>query len=151
MDDCIFCQIARGEAPCHKVWEDDKHLAFLGIFPNTKGMTVVIPKEHYSSYAFELPTEALSDLVAAAAKVGKLLDSKMDDVARTAMVFEGYGVDHVHAKLFPLHGTAGNEEWKPFHSSVDKYFDQYEGYVSSHDWKRADDEELAELAAHIRG
>lgn len=150
MDDCIFCQIARGEAPCHKIWEDDKYMAFLGIFPNTKGMSVVIPKEHYSSYAFELPAEVLSGLTAAAAKVGKLLDSKLDGVARTAMVFEGYGVDHVHAKLFPLHGTTGSEEWKPFHPNVDKYFEQYEGYVSSHDYKRADDAELAQLAEHIR-
>ncbi|WP_404881425.1 HIT family protein, partial [Klebsiella pneumoniae] len=26
---CIFCQIVAGKAPCHKVWEDEHHLAFL--------------------------------------------------------------------------------------------------------------------------
>lgn len=25
---CIFCQIVEGKAPCHKVWEDEHHLAF---------------------------------------------------------------------------------------------------------------------------
>ena len=44
---CIFCQIVEGKAPCHKVWEDEHHLAFLSIFPNTDGFTVVIPKKHY--------------------------------------------------------------------------------------------------------
>ncbi len=41
---CIFCQIVEGKAPCHKVWEDEHHLAFLSIFPNTDGFTVVIRK-----------------------------------------------------------------------------------------------------------
>jgi len=150
MDDCIFCKIVKGEVPCHKIWEDEKHLAFLGIFPNTEGMTVVIPKKHYSSYAFDLPEDGLKDLVVAAKKVGKLLDKKLEDVGRTAIVFEGFGVDHVHAKLFPMHGTADMKNWKPIHSTINKYFDKYEGYVSSHDSERADDEKLAELAKKIR-
>ncbi|WP_197734991.1 HIT family protein [Photobacterium damselae] len=41
---CVFCEIVKGKLPCHKVWEDDKHLAFLSIYPNTKGFTVVILK-----------------------------------------------------------------------------------------------------------
>lgn len=55
---CIFCQIVRGEAPCHKIWEDDEHLAFLSIYPNTDGFSVVIPKRHYPSYAFDMPDDA---------------------------------------------------------------------------------------------
>ena len=35
--DCIFCKIVSGEMPSHKIWEDDRHLAFLSIFPNLKG------------------------------------------------------------------------------------------------------------------
>ncbi len=149
-DDCVFCKIVAGEIPCHKIWEDDKHLAFLSIFPNTDVTSVVIPKEHYSSYAFDLDEDVLKDLVVAAKKVGKLIDSKFDDVGRTAMVFEGFGVDHVHAKLFPMHGTADMSKWKPIVSEQDKFFDQYEGYISSHDCKKADDEKLAELAEKIR-
>jgi histidine triad (HIT) family protein len=147
---CIFCKIVKGDLPCHKIWEDEEHLAFLSIFPNTDGFSVVIPKKHYSSYAFDLPPAVLSKLAVASAKVGKLLDSKLEDVIRTGMIFEGFGVDHVHAKLFPMHGTK-IKDWKPLHSNVDKFFTKYEGYISSHDYQRADDKKLAELAKKIRG
>lgn len=147
--DCIFCKIVEGEAPSRKIWEDENYLAFLSIFPNTEGTTVVIPKKHYGSYPFDLPDNVLSDLILATKKVAKLLDSKLDDVGRTAMVFEGFGVDHVHSKLFPMHGTK-MKEWRPIESKVDKYFDKYEGYVSSHDYKRADDEKLSGLANKIK-
>lgn len=150
MIDCIFCKIVKGESPSHMVWEDDKYVAFLSIFPNTDGTTVVIPKAHYTSYPFDLSNEELSGLILAAKKVAKLLDSKLEDVGRTAMVFEGFGVDHVHAKLFPMHGTANTKEWKPIKSNVDKYFNEYEGYISSHDYKREDDAKLVSLAKKIK-
>ncbi|MBY0473365.1 HIT family protein [Patescibacteria group bacterium] len=148
--DCIFCKIVAGEELSHKVWEDEKFLAFLSIFPNTQGTTVVIPKEHFPSYAFDLPDTVLTELMLATKKVAKLLDSKLEDVGRTAMVFEGFGVDHTHAKLFPMHGTANMAEWKKIESSLDKYFDQYEGYISSHDHKRETDATLDELARRLR-
>jgi diadenosine tetraphosphate (Ap4A) HIT family hydrolase len=148
-DDCIFCRIITGKSACHKIWEDEKHLAFLTIFPNTEGFSVIIPKIHYSSYAFDLPDEVLTDLTLAAKKVGKLIDSKLPDVGRTALVYEGYGVDHVHAKLIPLHGTKTNE-WQSHKSQNDKYFEKYEGYICSHDCKRADDTYLSNLAKKIR-
>lgn len=147
---CIFCEIVKGKAPAHTIWEDEKHLAFLSIFPNTEGFSVVITKEHYPSYIFDVPQDVMTELVLATKKVAKLLDVKLDDVGRTAMVFEGFGVDHVHAKLFPMHGTANMAEWKPIKSKVEKYFDQYEGYISSHDYKRENDEKLAALARKIK-
>ncbi len=150
MEDCIFCKIVEGKVPCHKIWEDENHLAFLSIFPNTEGFSVVIPKRHHPSYAFDLPDKVLSDLVLASKKVGRLIDSKLEDVGRTGMIFEGFGVDHVHAKLFPMHGTADMEEWEELKSNVDKFFKKYEGYISSHDYKREDDERLRELAKKIR-
>jgi histidine triad (HIT) family protein len=150
MDECIFCKIVSGAVPSHKIWEDDEHIAFLTIYPNTEGVSVVIPKKHYSSYPFNLPDDVLTSLVLASKKVAKLLDTKLDDVGRTAMVFEGFGVDHVHSKLFPMHGTKMSE-WKPINSSIEKYFEKYEGYISSHDANREDDEKLAKLAEKIRG
>lgn len=148
-DDCIFCRIAAGESPCHKIWEDEKHLAFLTIFPNTEGFSVVITKDHQPSYLFDLDDEVMIGLVRAAKETAKLIDSKLEDVGRTGMIFEGFGVDHIHAKLFPMHGTK-SDQWMQRKSNVDKHFDQYEGYVSSHDYKRADDETLARLAEKIR-
>lgn len=150
-EDCIFCKIVKGEAPCHKIWEDDKHLAFLSIFPNTEGFSVVITKEHYGSYFADLSEDVLSGLVNAAKNVSKILDSKLEDVGRTGMMFEGFGVDHIHAKLFPMHGTSDMGEWKQLKSDINKYFEKYEGYISSHDFERADDKKLAELAKKIRG
>ncbi len=150
MENCIFCKIARGEIPCHKIWEDKKHLAFLSIFPNTEGFSVVITKDHFPSYAFDNDDSVLKDLIVATKKVAKLIDSKLTDVGRTGMIFEGFGVDHLHCKLFPMHGTKDMTKWVPLKSNIDKYFEKYEGYISSHDYKRADDAKLAELARKIR-
>ena len=147
---CIFCKIVEGKALSHKIWEDKKHLAFLSIFPNTEGFSVVITKKHYSSYAFDLPKNVLVDLLLATKKVAKLLDTKLEDVGRTGMIFEGFGIDHIHAKLFPMHGTANMKEWSKIESKIDKFFEKYEGYISSHDHKRADDKELSGLARKIR-
>lgn len=150
IEGCVFCDIVTGTSPSHKIWEDDSFLAFLSIFPNTEGVTVVITKDHYPSYAFDLPEEILKELIIASKKVAKLLDSKLVDVARTALVFEGYGVNHIHTKLFPMHGTADLTVWKPLHSKMTTYFEKYPGYISSHDSERADDKKLAQLAKKIR-
>lgn len=150
MQDCIFCKIVKGELPCHKIWEDKNHLAFLSIFPNTEGFSVVVTKKHYPSYIFDLPENVLRNLVLAAKKTAKLLDAKLGDVGRTGLIFEGFGVDHIHAKLFPMHGTK-DKNWQARHSNINKYFEKYEGYISSHDGPRADDEQLAKLAEKIRG
>jgi histidine triad (HIT) family protein len=40
----IFAKVLRGEIPCVKVYEDEATLAFMDIFPQSKGHTLVIPK-----------------------------------------------------------------------------------------------------------
>ena len=148
---CIFCQIAQGKAPAHVIWEDEKHMAFLSIFPNTEGFTVVIPKKHYGSYAFDQTDAVLCDLTLATKKVARILDAYYDDVSRCGMFFEGFGVDHLHSKLFPMHGTGNIAKWAMIESEkFDRYFPQYPGYLSSNNAGRADDQELAALAAKIR-
>jgi diadenosine tetraphosphate (Ap4A) HIT family hydrolase len=149
-DDCIFCQIVEGKMPSHKIWEDEKHLAFLSIFPNTPGFSVVITKDHYPSYLFDLDDQVLCDLTIAAKKVGKLLDAKLDDVGRTGLMAEGFGVDHVHLKLFPMHGTKDMNKWRPIESSQKVFYEKYPGFLSSNDYERADDDELGQLAEKIR-
>ncbi len=44
-NDNIFAKILRDELPCHRVYEDDKTLAFLDIMPRSDGHTLVIPKQ----------------------------------------------------------------------------------------------------------
>lgn len=153
INETIFHKIVRGEVPCHKVWEDEKFLAFLSIFPNTEGVTVVIPKEYQSSYFADVDDTTLSELIIASKKVAKILDARLDNVGRTAFVFEGFGVDYLHAKLFPMHGTGDMKEWKPIESQnlKDVYFEKYPGYISSHDAKEVSKEILVALAAKLRG
>ncbi len=147
-NNCIFCEIANHRSPAHIIWEDDKHMAFLSIFPNTPGFSVVITKEHHHSYLFELDDEIYLEIVLAARKVGKILDESFSDVGRTGMILEGFGINHAHIKLFPMHETLG--EWRNIKSTVNKYFDRYEGYISSHDSVRASDFELKEISKKIR-
>lgn len=146
--DCVFCRIVAGELPAHVIWEDPHHLAFLSIFPNTPGFSVVITKAHHPSYLFEMPQDTYLGLMVAARKVGLLLDQAFDTVGRTGCFMEGFGINHAHVKLSPMHGTAG--EWRAIKSNVNKYFETYEGYLSSHDHVRADDAGLEELAEKIR-
>ena len=148
--ECLFCRIVAGDEPAHIVWQDDHHVAFLSIFPNTEGITVVIPRAHHDSYAFALEERVYLELALAARKVGLLLDKAFDDVGRTAMVLEGFGVNHVHAKLIPLHGTGNLGTWKPIRSDINTTFDRYPGYVSSHDACRVEDAKLANVAKQIR-
>ncbi|TSC89348.1 MAG: histidine triad (HIT) protein [Microgenomates group bacterium Gr01-1014_5] len=149
-EDCIFCKIVRGEAPVHKIWEDSEHMAFLSIFPNTPGFTVVITKVHHPSYAFANSDEILTKLTLAAKKVGELLDLAFEDVGRTGLMYEGFGVNHLHAKLFPMHGTGNMETWEPIKSPLKTFFDQYPGFMSSHDADKADDAQLEAQASKIR-
>lgn len=150
--DCVFCKIVRGEAPAHKIWEDEKHLAILSIFPNTPGFTVILTKEHKPSYAFDNDDKTLTELTIATKKVAKILDASFDDVGRSGMFFEGFGVDHLHSKLFPMHGIRKLKEWKPIESGnkMNAFFEKYPGYLSSNGSERANDAELAKLAAKMR-
>lgn len=133
IQDCLFCKIAVGQIPAKIILEDDKHMAFLSHAPNTEGFSVAITKDHHSSYFADVPAEVRQGLVEFSAKVAKLLDDTFTDVGRTGLMFEGFGVDHLHSKLFPMHGT-NSDAWKKRASAVDKYFENYEGYISSHDY-----------------
>ena len=62
--ECIFCGIVQNTSPAHILWEDEQHMAFLSIFPNTPGFSMVIPKQHYGSYAFGQSDEVLAELAA---------------------------------------------------------------------------------------
>ena len=65
MADTVFGKIINGQIPCHKVYEDDKVLAFLDINPLSLGHTLVLPKE---------PAETLDRLSEeSAAALGRVL------------------------------------------------------------------------------
>ncbi len=50
-ENCIFCNIAAGEAPSSKVFEDDVCVAFLDVAPIRPGHTLVVPKDHAPNLA----------------------------------------------------------------------------------------------------
>jgi len=150
---CIFCQMASGNInPDGLFWEDEKYMAFIALTPNTEGFSVVIPKRHFSSDVLKMPDKDLNDFVLTAKKVANILENYFDDVGRVGLIMEGTGVDHAHIKLFPMHGTEHMKrgEWKQILSNNEYYFENYEGYISSHGGPIASPEALKELASKIR-
>jgi len=147
MDECIFCKIVNGEFDSAKIWEDDEFLAILEIMPNTKGVTLVLTKKHYDSYAFKLPEDVYLKLMSASKKVAKVLEKGLN-VKRVAMVMEGMGVNHAHTKLYPLHGA--KEQFNASLPEENIFFEKYEGYVSTQRGEKADIKELKKLAEEIK-
>ena len=127
MSDCIFCKMAKGEIPTVKIWEDDEFFAILDLYPNTKGMTLVIPKNHYDSDIFEMDEDTYQKYLLAVKKVVKILEKGLK-VKRGALVFEGLLINHAHVKLYPVHGL--NEKFESF-GIEGKYFDKYPGYTTT--------------------
>lgn len=128
MENCIFCKIVKGEIPSVKIWEDKKHLAILDINPNTEGMTLVLTKQHYDSDATDMPDKDYKELMIASKKVAKIIEDKLK-VKRVAIVMEGLGINHVHIKLYPIHGL--DEKFKETWAKDKIYFNKYEGYIST--------------------
>ncbi|AGM26549.1 histidine triad protein [Spiroplasma syrphidicola EA-1] len=68
--DCLFCQIIAQEIPSHKIYENEFVYAFLDIFPNSNGHTLVIPKVH-SEYYTDTSDKYLSEVAIAAKKIAQ--------------------------------------------------------------------------------
>ncbi len=147
MKNCIFCKIIKGEMESIKIWENKKFIAILDIYPNTKGMTLIIPKKHLDSDIFEISRKEYLDLMSATKKVAKLLEKKLL-VKRVAMVAEGMGVDHLHIKLYPLHGL--KEKFVEMWAKNKIFFKKYEGYITTRLGPKANIGELKELAKKIK-
>lgn len=139
---CIFCKIVKGEIPSFKIYEDKDFMAILDLFPNTKGMTLVLTKEHFDSYAAEMDDKIYSEFFLTAKKISRLMDEKLS-VRRTALVMEGMGINHAHIKLYPLHGL--DSQFKEILSKESVYFKDYQGYITTQLGPRASDEELTWL------
>ena len=115
MAETIFTKILRGEIPCHKVYEDEKVLAFLDVFPLSLGHTLVIPKEAAATL------DQLSDESAAA--IGRVLPRLARAVLKATgavayNVLQNNGaaahqaVFHVHFHIIPkLEDTGLGIDW----------------------------------------
>ena len=102
--DCIFCKIVRGEAPSHRVCEDERTLVFMDIFPVTDGHTLVITKDHFEN-VFEADEDALAAIARTSHRVAAAI--KRELAPDGLMVFQlngaaaGQTVFHYHMHLMP--------------------------------------------------
>ena len=107
----IFSKIVSGEIPSYKVAEDADYLAFLDIFPLTKGHVLVIPKKEVD-YLFDLEAETYVGLMNFARKValgiGKVIPCK-----RVGVAVLGLEVPHAHIHLVPLNSERDIDFSKP--------------------------------------
>lgn len=142
----IFDEIVDGNIPSYKVWEDDKHLAFLTPFGNTPGNTVVIPKQNPGDYVFDVDDAVVADLMVAAKKAAKVLEAAFG-VQRVAAVFEGEAVPHLHVKLYPMHELHGDRSKFPKQHA---FFPVYPGYISTLEGPHMGDETLQEIHDKIQ-
>jgi len=146
MSDTIFDKIVRGEMQSYKIWEDADHLAFLTPFPNTPGITVVIPKTNISDYVFSLNDEQYNNLLNATKKVAGILEKALE-VPRVALIFEGTGVAYVHAKLIPLYGELATKTdvW----SDHTEFTEQYKGFLTTAEGPLMEESRLKEIQKQI--
>lgn len=111
MEDSIFTKIIKGEIPCHKVYEDEKTLAFLDIHPATPGHTLVIPKKQVE-FLWDLEDEDYQSVMATARKVA-LRQREVLQVPYVGVKVIGTDVPHTHVHLVPF--TNGAE----YHTQAD--------------------------------
>jgi len=101
--DCIFCKFIKNEASCAKVWENERFLVFLDIAPINPGHVLIVPKNH-NDEIFRLEDNLYSEIFQIAKKLSEPL-KKATEAKRIGMVIEGFGVDHSHLHLIPLHNS----------------------------------------------
>ena len=104
-ENCIFCQIVSRKSPSNVVYEDDRHIAFLDIYPFSRGHTLVCPKEHGETI-WDMKESDIAALFQVASKVSR--------AAVTAVQADGFRfvqnngeaanqvVAHVHVHVIPV-------------------------------------------------
>jgi beta-aspartyl-peptidase (threonine type) len=147
MPDTVFDKIIRDEISNYKIWEDDNFLAFLTPFPNTPGVTVVIPRHNPGDYAFGIDPETYLQFMNAVKTVANLLEKALG-VERVALVLEGTGVAYVHAKLYPLYGelASSTDVW----GSDREFVEEYRGWITTLEGPEMDHLRLVEIQEKIR-
>lgn len=143
----VFDKIVSGEIPSYKVWEDEKYLAFLTLWPNTPGFTVVIPKTNPGDNYLDVSEEDFANLNLAARKVAALL-RKAFGLYRVGFVYEGEGVPYLHVKLIPMHGlgTATGS----FNGQEKVFSEQYKGFITTAIGPEMSEEELKAIQKKIQ-
>ena len=100
MSDSVFTKIIKGEIPSHKIYENDKTVAFMNIEQITPGHVLVVPKKQIDIW--DLPDEDYQALMLTVKKVAR----RIREVLKPRRVgIQVVGVDienHAHIHVFPF-------------------------------------------------
>lgn len=138
MKNCLFCAIASGDVPSHRVCETDDVVAFLDIHPVRPGHTLIIPRAHHA-YFDDLPSDVAANIVALGQRLAKRMKARYG-APRVGFAFTGIDVPHTHAHVIPMM------------EATDLTSRRYiaEERLTFRLTPRADDAELASMAAVMR-
>lgn len=105
MTHCVFCDIAEGRLPAVKVYEDDRVIAFMDIFPLRRAHVLVIPRQHHRQL-HELDSTLRSHLTDTATRIAQAMyRSSLTPAAVHYNVNDGPAahqtVPHVHMHILP--------------------------------------------------
>jgi histidine triad (HIT) family protein len=123
MSDCIFCGIAAGTMAAERVYEDDRTIAFLDIFPACDGHVLVIPRAHADDIHSLDPADAAAVAQTAqlmAGRVSGALGSDGVTVTQANGAAAGQSVFHYHVHVIPRFERDGVlASWAPGRASAD--------------------------------
>jgi histidine triad (HIT) family protein len=101
----IFAKILRGEAPAVKVYEDDHALAFMDVFPQAKGHTLVVPKGSTARNLLDEDPAKLASLIQSVQYVAKAVRTALKPDGLVITQFNGapagQTVYHLHFHIIP--------------------------------------------------
>ncbi|HEX2562107.1 HIT family protein [Phenylobacterium sp.] len=101
----IFAKILRGEMPAAKVFEDDHVFAFMDVFPQSRGHTLVIPKHSRARNLLEEEPQVLSHLVLGVQRVARAVRAALQPDGIVITQFNGapagQTVYHLHVHIIP--------------------------------------------------
>lgn len=113
MTHCIFCDIVAGRLPAVMLYEDDKVMAFMDIFPLRRGHALVVPRQHHRQL-HELDSELRAHLIDTATRLTQAIyRSALAPAAVHYNVNDGPAahqtVPHVHLHILPRYrGDTGS-------------------------------------------
>jgi len=101
----IFAKILRGEVPAAKVFEDGDVFAFMDVFPQAKGHTLVIPKHSHARNLLEVEPEVLGPLILGVQRVTRAVRAALNPDGIVVTQFNGapagQTIYHLHFHIIP--------------------------------------------------
>lgn len=101
----IFAKILRGDMPAVRVFEDEHVFAFMDVFPQSRGHTLVIPKHSQARNLLEEEPQVLSELILGVQRVARAVRAALKPDGLVITQFNGapagQTVFHLHVHIIP--------------------------------------------------